>query len=106
MSKWNKSAACGILLTLTAQLGAALPPLYQTAEEIRTILKGNELGQALPAGEPIIEIRRTNNGYELLTLSYRLQAEISYLPQKHPGPAQFKVHYSPAEKRQDVVQTK
>lgn len=104
MSKWNKFVACGLLLTLTAQLGAVLPPLFQTAEEIRTILKGDELDHVLPSGEPIVEIRRINNGYELLTLRYRLQAEISYIPQKNPGPAQFKVHYSPAEKRTDVDQ--
>jgi hypothetical protein len=102
MSKWNKLLACGLLLTLTAPLGAILPPLFQTAEEIQTILKGNELGRVLPSGEPIVEIRKTDSGYELLTAHYRLQAEISYLPQKQPGPAQFKVHYSQAEKRTDV----
>jgi hypothetical protein len=102
MSKWNKFVACGVLLTLTAQLGAALPPLFQTAEEIQTILKPDELSNVLPAGEPIIEIRRTDKGYELLTLRYRIQAEIKYISQPYPGPAQFKVHYSQAEKRTDV----
>lgn len=85
-------------LAMTASIEGLLPPLYQTADEIRSVLSGKGLGEVLPDGEPIIEIRKNEQGYEVTTLRHRVQAVIVYKPTGRPGPAQFEVQYLPAEK--------
>ena len=79
-------------------LQAILPPLYQTSKELGEILQGNQLGKALPAGEPILEIRKNSQGYEITTLHYHVQANIIYKPSEHPGPAQFEIEFEKANK--------
>jgi hypothetical protein len=87
------------LLILTTQLGAILPPLYQTADEIKSLLSGDKLGQVLPSGEPITEIHKVEDGYEIVTPKYVVHAKVNYLPQQHPGPAHFDIVYGKAEKK-------
>lgn len=81
------------VLSATITLDAALPPLYQTTAEIERVLKGVVLGHLLPDGDPILEIRKNELGYEIITLNHSLQAKIIYKPQNQPGPAQFEVEF-------------
>lgn len=99
MSTTKIAAALLISLgTFSASLQAILPPLYQTSQELRQLLEGDRLGKALPSGEPILEIRRNEKGYEITTAHYHVQANINYIPTGHPGPAQFEVEFQKADK--------
>lgn len=93
--------AAAILLSLgtfSSSLQAVLPPLYQTSKELRMVLEGDLLGKALPDGEPILEIRKNDKGYEITTLHYHVQANIVYKPTGRPGPVQFEVQFQKADK--------
>jgi len=85
------------LLPLTAILEGLLPPLYQTADEIAGILKEHELGNVLSAGEPILEIRKIENGYLVITNKHQVEATIIYEPASRPGPARFKIQFQSPE---------
>lgn len=82
----------------TSDLQAVLPPLYQTSKELSVVLQGDNLGKALPSGEPILEIRKNSQGYEITTLHYHVQANIIYKASDRPGPAQFEVEFEKADK--------
>lgn len=93
--------AVALLLCLgsfTTSLQAILPPLYQTSKELRMVLEGDQLGKALPDGEPILEIRKNDKGYEITTLHYHVQANIVYKSSGRPGPAQFEVEFQKADR--------
>lgn len=83
---------------LSSPLQAVLPPLYQTSKELSAVLQGDLLGKALPAGEPILEIRRNSQGYEITTLHYHVQANVIYKTSDRPGPAQFEVEFEKANR--------
>jgi hypothetical protein len=72
---------------------ALLPPLFQTADEIKSILGSQELSQHLHAGEVIVTIQRNDKGYEIITNQHRLQVDLGYEPNLKPGPAQFKLTF-------------
>jgi hypothetical protein len=78
---------------LISSLEAALPPLYQSANEIKAILASEEFGQKLQSGELILTIQRSENGYEVLTNHHRLQVDILNVPSNKPGPIQFKLKF-------------
>jgi hypothetical protein len=86
------------VVTGTASLEGLLPPLYQTADEIVAVVKDDELGNVLPDGEPIIGIRKNDNGYLVQTSRHQIQASIIYEPATRPGPAHFKVKFQTLEK--------
>ncbi|MBN2479970.1 MAG: hypothetical protein JXA94_07060 [Parachlamydiales bacterium] len=84
-----------IFLTIFAlKVSAVLPPFHQSVKEIQQILSDERLKKEIPSGEPILEIIRVENGYLIYTNKYILEVEIEYLPQKMPGPAQFKLHFN------------
>ena len=87
-----------LLVNLVAFLpiNAVLPPLYQTANEIKAILASEDLGVYLTSGEPIMMIEKVENGYEIKTNRHKLNIEIIYQPMKHPGPAQFVLKFQKA----------
>lgn len=72
---------------------ALLPPLYQTANEIKAILESKELSQKLKSGEVIMTIQKNDEGYEIVTNKHRLQVDVSYLHQNRPGPSQFQFDF-------------
>lgn len=79
-------------------LNAILPPLYQTAQELKMILENDRIGKVLPSGEPIVDIHKNENGYEIITPHYHLQANVIYKPAERPGPAQFDIDFQKADK--------
>ena len=85
-----------IFLSMSSIGYGALPPLYQTSSELKSVLTEHDLGNYLPSGEPIIEIRKKGKGYLILTNKHSLQADIVYEPMNIPGPARFHVEYREA----------
>lgn len=93
-----KIAALVILSFSTVSMEAILPPLYQTSKELRALLEPERLGKALPDGEPILEIRKNKDGFEIVTPRYHVQANVIYKQTGRPGPAQFEIQFADAEK--------
>lgn len=75
---------------------AALPPLYQSAHEIKAILEDDELAASLGAGGVIESIEKNESGYEIRTERKELQVDVIPQPQDKPGPVQFKLHFHKA----------
>jgi hypothetical protein len=84
-----------VLMSLMAcmQAEAVLPPLYETASEIRAMLSDSQLGQKLHSGEAIDKIEKTDQGYEISTNKSRISVEVIYEPQNRPGPAHYKFQF-------------
>jgi hypothetical protein len=84
------------LLIASSPTYAALPPLAQSAREIKAILEAPETFDLLTGAEPIEQIARTKNGYLLVTKHRELLVDIEYLPMEKMGPAKFKlIFHSP-----------
>lgn len=83
--------------TLTSSLSAALPPLYATLSEYKSLLRNPELAEKIGSGEPIQEIKRTDNGFLVTTNKHNLNVDIVYEPQDNPGPAKFHFIFHDAE---------
>ena len=86
------------MYTLLFSLIAALPPLYQSTRELQALLSDPRLSSSLGGAEPIVEIVRTENGYEVHTLNYRLEVDRIYLQQPTPGPARFQFEFHEPER--------
>lgn len=74
----KKLLICAILM-LSAQVGFAAP-LDRSIREIRDIVSSPELRRILPASESILDMRRVDRGYMLLTNHYQLFVEVMYGP--------------------------
>lgn len=72
---------------------ALLPPLYQETAELKAILSDERLGQKLSAGDVILKIEKSDQGYEITTNKHHLQVFIDYEPAQRPGPAQYKIRF-------------
>lgn len=98
-----KTICCLALLSLsvTSPAFGVLPPLYQTSAELKAVLGERDLGAYLPSGEPIVEIKKNDKGYEVITLRHSMQADVIYEPVNRPGPARFRIQYNEAKKLQD-----
>ena len=76
MKKLILCAACALF----AQTAFALAPLDRSIHEIRDIVTSPELRRFLPRTESILDIRRVDRGYLLLTNRYQLFVEVVYGP--------------------------
>lgn len=90
-----------LCLSSALSLSAALPPLYQSSNEIKAILSSESLGSALSAGELITTIQKNKQGYEITTNRRHVQVDIVYEPNQKPGPAQFKLQFHEATPLQE-----
>jgi hypothetical protein len=81
------------VMTLISTLDAALPPLYQTSNEINAILKSPEFGKKLHSGEVIETIQKNEAGYLVTTNYHTLQIDILYQENGKIGPAQFNLQF-------------
>lgn len=89
--------ACLSFLSIFSSMEAVLPPLYEGAKEIRAMLKNRELDQKLESGEVITTIQKNEKGYEIITNKHRVQVDVIYQPNAHPGPARFELQFHEAE---------
>ncbi len=72
---------------------AALPPLWQTVREIKSILSDEQLGNYFSSAEQIQEIRKEGDEYFVKGTASSCRVEIIYLPAEdgRVGPASFKL---------------
>lgn len=78
---------------LSGTLSAALPPLYQDTREIIAMLSDGQLGDFLQPGDPILEIKKFEHGYVIVTHDRTIVAHIIYEPVDKPGPAKFQIAF-------------
>ncbi len=87
---YEKIRVCLSRVLFISQAGfALLPPLYQTANEIKAILSDQQLGQKLQSGDVIMSIQKNKESYEVVTNTRKIQVDVIYQPANRPGPAQF-----------------
>ncbi len=97
------ASACIATLTLAAGVtvaAAALPPYWQSAREISTIVNDPRVHDALKYEEPILSITTTGNDvYELKTPRCTLLITIVDVPNAEPiaGPRQFDLEVGEAD---------
>jgi hypothetical protein len=82
-----------VLMALASMSFAVLPPFYQTSEEIEAILDSDELASAFGSGEPIMEIKRVEEGYLVKGNRYQITVKIKYIPTDRLGPAKFELSF-------------
>jgi hypothetical protein len=75
---------------------ALLPPYYQTAKEITTILNDPHVAEKITSGRMIRSIIKTETGYTIQAGSCNLEIQIKYspLPNGMVGPAVFEIEVS------------
>lgn len=80
------------IFSLTS-LSAVLPPLYNSLEEVNTLLKDPELSNHLSSADVILSISRTDQegGWEIQGNKNTVHAKVVPLPQSIPGPTKYKV---------------
>jgi hypothetical protein len=74
---------------LSSSLQAALPPLYESLSEYKSLLGSEELSNKLGSAEGIQDVKRTEKGFRIATKKYNLDVDIVFEPQSQPGPAKF-----------------
>jgi hypothetical protein len=92
MKKYLLASLVSFVL-LQNTLPAVLPPLWQGVREIEAILSDKHFGKELDSGESILEIKKTENGYLIITNRREHPVHIIYKPQSRPGPAQFEIEF-------------
>lgn len=73
---------------------AALPPLYQSLTEFKSILEDPQLDEKLQSGEGILKIEIDKDGYLITTNRHTLHVERVYEKSHGPGPARYKLFFS------------
>jgi len=75
-------------------LPQALPPKVQEAREKEAIQNDSRLERLL-GNEKVVEIRKVNGGYLVLTATRQMQVDVHYLPpERHIcGPARFELFF-------------
>lgn len=81
------------VLLLGSHAEAALPPLYQSLAEFKSIINNPDIEEILVSGELITKIERDDHGYLITTNKHTLQAFIEFQPASKPGPQVFKVRF-------------
>lgn len=72
---------------------ALLAPLSESIVEIRAILNSPDLTNRLKSSDQILDIKKTDYGYEITTQQTKLSVELNYIPSKIPGPQQFNLTF-------------
>ncbi len=73
---------------------AILPPFYESRNEIVEIINHPMLEKILGSGEPILEIKKVDRGYQIRSLKTELFVEVEYLRTQMIGPQQYTLHFS------------
>jgi len=85
---------CSLIVLNLASLTAVLPPLWQSVDEIKSLLSDPDLDKYLTSADYIESITRNEDGFRIVTNKHVLDAHIKYLPQTMPGPAHFSWTFS------------
>lgn len=80
-------------IAVQAQSFAALPPLWQGVQELKVILADKRLGDYLDAGDVITSIKKTEEGWVIITNKKRVTVNLTYEKSSKPGPVQFRISF-------------
>ncbi len=84
---------CLFFLSICTTGFAALPPMAQSAREMQAVLADPKLQEYLGSAEPIQEIKRTEEGYLVLTEHFVMKVDVVYSQAKRPGPVPFELEF-------------
>lgn len=85
-----------LLLTFLIAAGnaeAVLPPLYESLKEYQALLNDKKLTEYLQSGELILDIKRNENNFQIVTNKHMLIVDIVYVPTGRIGPAEFRLEF-------------
>ncbi len=98
MKKMTTLLSLCMAIAFSSSLFALLPPLYQDIREITTMLSDDKIQNVLESGDRIVEIRKIDHGYQIVTNHCTVEAEIIHLPNETAGPSKFKVVFNSLSK--------
>ena len=84
---------------LFGSVNAALPPLWQNVAELKAIFNDDKLGSHLESGDAIMDIKKTENGWLIVTNHRAVPVIVKYKEATMPGPAQFDIEFGKAQVR-------
>lgn len=76
---------------------AVLPPFYSSKEEMVAILNHPQMAELFTSAEPIMEMKKVENGYRIAGLRKALFVEVRYLPSPLIGAHDFELIFTPLE---------
>jgi hypothetical protein len=76
-----------------SSLGAALPPLWDSVQELEGFLKDPALKEHFDGSDSILSIERAPGGLLVSTQTKEVWVTVVSKPLEHPGPAQFEYHF-------------
>lgn len=82
----------------SCSLEAVLPPLWQGVAELKAILEDRYLGHYLSSGDYIVDIKKVDDGYIIISAKDQIHAQVIYdqPPAGFVGPAKFHIQFSPS----------
>lgn len=90
-----------LFMSAATCLTAALSPINQSINEIDSILHHRELIEKLGQNEVILDILRTEEGYNISTEHYDMIVELVYETKRNIGPRTYKLlFHTPAPKEE------
>ncbi len=82
-----------LIILFITKAHALLPPFYQSIKEIESILQDERFTSDANCAYPILEIKKIEGGYLIITSKYRQFVEVNYIPQDMVGPAKFELKF-------------
>ncbi len=83
-----------LILLVSANLSAALPPYYQGVCEMQAVLSDTRLSELLGSSERVLSLAKSEDGYIVMTKSRLLLVDIMYLSGHGIGPAHFDLRFN------------
>jgi hypothetical protein len=83
--------ALTVFLSFNGIAFSSLPPLWQNVAEINAMINDKELANHLTSGDVIQDIKKTDDGWIIVTNHNHLPVHIVYATMSQPGPARFNV---------------
>ncbi|KKN14856.1 hypothetical protein LCGC14_0991960 [marine sediment metagenome] len=88
-----KKIAFILIILFATRAHALLPPFYQSVKEIESILQDERFINDANSAYPILEIKKVEGGYLIITSGYHQFVEINYILQDMIGPAKFELKF-------------
>lgn len=82
-----------LFTSIQTSIFAALPPLWQNVQELKIILNDKRLGDFLNSGDVIQSVKKTDDGWIIVTNHKRLNVKVQYENSQNPGPVQFRISF-------------
>ena len=86
-----------LIILFATHAHALLPPFYQSVKEIESILQDERFTSDANSPYPILEIKKVEGGYLIVTSRSQQFVEIHYIPQDMVGAAKFELQFHEKE---------